>query len=105
MLPTFNNEFHLATHPIDEWEKMLRHTSKWRVSGEDCVYFGFASRTQYRKDSASDNAIDAILRWLKQIQETGSVVHRKGAGRVSTSHEYIDRIHEAFSRSPQKSTK
>jgi hypothetical protein len=37
-------------------------------------------RTQYGKDSPSDNA---IRRWLKQFQETGSVLHRQGAGRPS----------------------
>jgi hypothetical protein len=45
----------------------------------------------------------AIRRWLKQFQETGNVLHRKGAGRQSTSQEDVDRIQEAFSRSPQKS--
>jgi hypothetical protein len=56
-------------------------------------------RTQYGKDPPSGNA---IRRWLKQFQETGSVLHRKGAGRPSTSQEDVDRIQEAFSRSPQK---
>jgi transposase len=59
-------------------------------------------RTQYGKDSPSDNA---IRRWLKQFQETGSVLHRKGAGRPSTLPEDFDRIQEAFSRSPEKSTR
>jgi hypothetical protein len=35
-------------------------------------------RTQHGKDPPSDNAIRC---WLKQFQETGSVLHRKGAGR------------------------
>jgi hypothetical protein len=34
-------------------------------------------RTQYEKDPTSDNA---IRRWLKQFQETGSVLHGRGAG-------------------------
>jgi hypothetical protein len=59
-------------------------------------------RTQYWKVSPSDNA---IRRWFMQFQETGSVLHRKGAGRPRNSQEDVDRIHEAFSRSPQKSTK
>jgi hypothetical protein len=42
---------------------------------------------------------------IKQFQETGSVLHRKGAGRPSTSYEDVDRIQEAFSRSPRKSTR
>jgi hypothetical protein len=57
-------------------------------------------RTQYGKAAPSDNA---IRRRLKQFQGTGSVLHRKGAGRPSTSQEDVDRIQETCSRSPQKS--
>jgi hypothetical protein len=39
--------------------------------------------TQYRKVPPSDIAI----RWLKQFQETGRVLHRKGAGKLSISQE------------------
>ncbi|GBN64571.1 hypothetical protein AVEN_29407-1 [Araneus ventricosus] len=39
-------------------------------------------RTTYKKDPPSDNS---IRRWLTQFQETGSVLHRKGVGRPSTS--------------------
>jgi hypothetical protein len=59
-------------------------------------------RTQYGKDRPLDNA---IRHWLKIFQETGRVLHRKGAGRPSTSQEDVNRIQEAFSRSPQKSTR
>jgi transposase len=59
-------------------------------------------RTQSGKDPPSDNAIP---RWLKQFQETGSVLHRKGEGRPCTSQEDVDLIQEALSRSPEKSTK
>jgi hypothetical protein len=41
----------------------------------------------------SDNA---IRRWLKQFQESGSVLHRKGVGTRSTSQEDVDRIQEAW---------
>jgi hypothetical protein len=58
--------------------------------------------TQYGKDPPSDIAIQP---WLKQFQETGNVLHRRGAGRQSTSQQAVDRIQEAFSRSPQKSTR
>jgi hypothetical protein len=44
---------------------------------------------------------NAARRWLKQFQETGRVLHRQGARRLSTSQEDVDRIQEAFSRSPQ----
>jgi hypothetical protein len=58
-------------------------------------------RNQYGK-APSDNV---IRRWLKQFQETGNVLDRKGAGLPSNSQEDVDRIQEAFSRSTQKSTK
>jgi hypothetical protein len=54
-------------------------------------------RTQYGKYPPADNA---IWRWLKQFQETGCVLHQKGAGRLYTSQEDVDRIQEAFSRNP-----
>jgi transposase len=38
-------------------------------------------RARYGQDQPSDNA---IRRWLQQFQETGSVLHRKGAGRPTT---------------------
>jgi hypothetical protein len=59
-------------------------------------------RTQHGKAPPPDKA---IRRWVKQFQETGSVLRRKGAGRPSTWQEDVDRIQEAFSRSPQKSTR
>jgi transposase len=58
--------------------------------------------TQYGKAPPSDNA---IRRWLNQFQETGTVLHRKGAGRLSTLQEDVDRIQEAFSRNLQNSTR
>jgi hypothetical protein len=59
-------------------------------------------RTQYGKDPHPDNA---IRRSVKQFRETGSVLHRKGTGRPSSSQEDVDRIQEAFSRNPCKSTR
>ncbi|GBN86725.1 hypothetical protein AVEN_87035-1 [Araneus ventricosus] len=59
-------------------------------------------RTTYKKDPPSDNS---IRRWLTKFQETGSVLHRKGAGRPSTSQENVDRIQETFTHSPRKSTR
>jgi hypothetical protein len=54
-------------------------------------------RTQYGKHPPSDNDIRC---WSKQFQKTGSVLHRKGVRRPSTSQEVVDRIQETFSRSP-----
>lgn len=50
-------------------------------------------RTQYGKDPPSDNG---IRHWLKQFQETGSVLYPKGAGRPSTSQEDVDQIWKHF---------
>jgi hypothetical protein len=59
-------------------------------------------RTQYGKHPPSDNA---IRRWLKHFKEIATVLHRKQAGRLSTSQEVVDRIQEAFPTRPQKSTR
>jgi transposase len=59
-------------------------------------------RTQYEKGPHSDKA---IRRWLKQFKETGSVLHRKGAGRPNILKEDFDRLQEEFSRRAQKSTR
>jgi hypothetical protein len=59
-------------------------------------------RPQYGKDPPSGKATQ---RYTKQFQDTGNNLHRNGAGRPSTSQEDVDRIQEAFSRSPQKSSR
>jgi hypothetical protein len=71
----------------------------------------FRNKVRYQKATSLQNSIwkdppsdNAIGRWLKQFQETGSVLHPKGARRPSTSQEEVDRIQEEFFRSPQKST-
>jgi hypothetical protein len=84
----------------DVWGKIWRHISKWWLFKAMCILPFFETnsviktqrrwyRTQYGNDPPSDNA---IRRWLKQFQETGSVLHRKGAERPSTSQENVDRI-------------
>jgi transposase len=73
-----------------------------------CVLWFFETKSvikmqcRYRKDPPSENV---IRRWLKQFQENGSVLHRQGMERPSTSQEAADRIQEAFPRSPQNSTR
>jgi hypothetical protein len=74
----------------------------WFFETKSVIEKQHRNRTQYGKDPPSDKA---ILRWVTQFQKTGSVVHRNGAGRPSTSQEDVGRIQEAFSRSPQKSTR
>jgi hypothetical protein len=50
----------------------------------------FRDKVRYQNATSLQNSVDppsdnAIRRWLKQFQETGSVLHRKGVGRPSTS--------------------
>jgi hypothetical protein len=54
----------------------------WFFETESVIKMQCRYRTQYGEDSPSDNV---IRRWLKQSEETGSVLHRKGARRHSTS--------------------
>jgi hypothetical protein len=56
-------------------------------------------RTQYERDPPSDKA---VRRRLKQLQETGSVLHGQGAGRQSTSQEDVERIQEVVFSKPTK---
>jgi transposase len=45
----------------------------------------------------------SIKRWLEQFQETGSVLHKKVAGRPSVDADAVEMVREAFQRSPSKS--
>jgi transposase len=55
---------------------------------------------QFNKDPPKEQS---LRRWLKQFQETGSVLHRKGAGRPSVSADTEDNTEQAFTRSSTKS--
>jgi hypothetical protein len=50
-------------------------------------------RTQWGKNLPSDNAIRC---WLKQFQETGNVLHRKGAGRPISSMKMLIESRKRF---------
>jgi transposase-like protein len=65
-----------------------------------CVLWFFETKSvikMQRRYSTQHGKDNTIRRWLKQFQEPGSVLHRKGARRPSSAQ-------EAFSRSLQKST-
>ena len=57
-------------------------------------------RTKYGKVPPSRGS---IREWHKKFMETGSVLHRAGAGRRRTSVDDVDRVRTAFDRSPSKS--
>jgi hypothetical protein len=65
----------------------------WFFDAKSVIKTQCRYRIQYGKDPPTDNA---SRRWLKQFRETGCVLHRKGAGRPSTSQEGFDRIQEVW---------
>jgi hypothetical protein len=65
----------------------------WFFETKSVIKMQGGYRTQYGRDPPSDIAIRC---WLKQFQETRKVLHRKGAGRPSTSQKGVDRIQEAW---------
>ncbi|PSN29696.1 hypothetical protein C0J52_27396 [Blattella germanica] len=46
-----------------------------------------------------------ISRWVRQLQETGCLCPKKSLGRPQTSAETVNRIQDAYVRSPKKSTR
>ncbi|KAG8242666.1 hypothetical protein J6590_061240 [Homalodisca vitripennis] len=59
-------------------------------------------RLEYGRNPPSNNS---IKRWYRQFEQTGSVQHRKGAGRPPVSEAIVDQVRELFTRSPGKSTR
>jgi hypothetical protein len=85
-----------------KYDVMPQNGVLWFFETKSVIETQHRYRTQYEKDPCSDND---IRRWLKKFQETGNIPHRKVAGRPSTWKEVLDRIQEAFTRSPHKSTR
>lgn len=61
-----------------------------------------AFRRQYRGDPPTHQS---ILRWYRQLKDKGCLCKGKSSGRPGVSAEKVERIREAFARSPQKSTR
>ena len=57
-------------------------------------------RIRFRKDAACRNN---ITRWYRQFVETGLLCKGKSPGRPRVSDDNIERVREAFLRSPRKS--
>jgi hypothetical protein len=108
-------KFHLATlYPlIDIWGKYdLIHRNGDCSRGSNMRTLVFRNKVCYQNPTPLQNTTrkypptdNGIRRWLTQYQDTGFFLRRKGARRLSTSQEVVDRIQEVFSRSPQKSRK
>lgn len=58
------------------------------------------SRTKYGGDPPS---LPSICAWRKHFMETGTVLDGNRSGQPRTSEENVDRVREAFSRSPTMS--
>ncbi|KAG8296099.1 hypothetical protein J6590_065086 [Homalodisca vitripennis] len=56
-------------------------------------------RLEYGRNPPSNNS---IKRWYRQFEQTGSVQHRKGAGRPPVSEAVVDQVRELFTRSPAR---
>ncbi|KAJ4444399.1 hypothetical protein ANN_06191 [Periplaneta americana] len=61
-----------------------------------------AFRRQYKGDPPTHQS---ILLWYRQLKDKGCLCKGKSSGRSGVSAEKVERIREAFARSPQKSTR
>ena len=57
-------------------------------------------RARFRKDAPQRKN---IIRWYRQFVETGCLCKGKSSGRPRVSDDNVERVHEAFQRSPRKS--
>ncbi|GBN44650.1 hypothetical protein AVEN_47710-1 [Araneus ventricosus] len=73
----------------------------------NCVgwYFVKVQRNFHTKFNKPPPNRNSILSWRKKFLETGSVLDKPRSGRPSTSASDVERICEAFTRSPTKSTR
>ena len=60
-------------------------------------------RSYWAKNGKDPPSRSSICRWHKNFMETGSVLDAVRSGRPRTSAENIERVRQAFSRSPVKS--
>lgn len=59
-------------------------------------------RNVYHQDPPTRQS---IYRWMKQFKDTGSVAKKKSPGRPPTSVENVQRVKQAFERSPRQSVR
>ena len=72
----------------------------WFIETKSDVQTQRRYKTKNGKDPTSRSS---IRRWHKKLMETGSVLDAARSGRPRTSAENIERVRQAFSRSPIKS--
>ncbi|GBM76894.1 hypothetical protein AVEN_121427-1 [Araneus ventricosus] len=74
----------------------------WYFESKSIVKVQRNFHTKFNKPPPSRNS---ILSWHRKFLETGSVLDKPRSGRPSTSDSDVERIREAFTRSPTKSTR
>ncbi|GBN29660.1 Sodium-dependent high-affinity dicarboxylate transporter 3 [Araneus ventricosus] len=74
----------------------------WYVESKSIVKVQRNFHTKFNKPPPSRNS---ILSWHKKFLEAGSVLDKPRSGRPSTSDSDVERIREAFTGSPTKSTR
>jgi hypothetical protein len=79
-------------------EKAMCVLRLWKTKSPVTVNSRFMR--EFNKDPPTEQS---LRRWLKQFQETGSVLHRKEAGRPSVSADTVDNTEQAFTISSTKS--
>ena len=72
----------------------------WLIETKSDVQTQRNYRSKYRKDPPSR---PSIRLWHKKFMETGTVFDTRRSGRPRTSEENIERVRQAFQRSPMKS--
>ena len=71
----------------------------WFIEKKSDVQTQRNYRSKYGRDPPSR---PSILLWHKKFMETGTVFDRRRSGRPRTSEENIERVRQAFQRSPMK---
>ena len=72
----------------------------WFIETKSDVQTQRNYRSKYERDPPSRSSIRL---WHKKFMETGTVFNTRRSGRPRTSEENIERVRQAFQRSPMKS--
>ena len=90
--------YKLNPHKMTTQEKM--QCVSWFIETKSDVQTQQNYRSKYGKDPLS---CPLICLWNKKFMETGTVFDTRRSGQPRTSEENIERVRQAFQRSPMKS--
>lgn len=89
-------------NPIQNGYSSREGTVSWFIEAKLDLQTQRNFRTKYGRDPPSRPSIRA---WHNKFMETGTVFNKGRSGRPRTSEENIDRVRNAFDRSPRKSVR